>query len=99
MLIKLIKFPFKLFVLPLILICTTVALLVKLAANLSCYVLGPLMLFLLGCGIYTITKQQWSQTILLALMEVACVAVLFGAVLIETALDSVNSALIGFLHS
>ena len=99
MLVKLLKLPFKILALPLILICTTVAILVKLAANLSCYVLGPLMLFILGCGVYTITKQQWSQTFLLALMELACVAALFVAAWVESALDSVNDALIGFLHS
>ena len=47
--IKLIKLPLKLLALPLILILMAAALLVKLVTNLSAYVMGPLMLFILGC--------------------------------------------------
>lgn len=49
---KLIKLPFKLLALPIILILMAAALLVKLVTNLSAYVMEPLMLFILGCGIY-----------------------------------------------
>lgn len=50
---KLVKLPLKLLALPIILILMAVVLLVKLVTNLSAYVMGPLMLFILGCGIYS----------------------------------------------
>lgn len=99
MLMRLIKLPFKILALPLMLACYAASLLVKLAANLSSYVLGPLMLFILGCGIYTIVKQEWGQTLILAMMEAACIAAMFVAVCVETLLADAGSFLREFIHS
>lgn len=59
---KLIKLPFKLLALPIILILMAAALLVKLVTNLSAYVMGPLMLFILGwefTQLYSKCGLQW----------------------------------------
>lgn len=59
---KLIKLPFKLLALPIILILMAAALLVKLVTNLSAYVMGPLMLFILGSEftqLYSKCGLQW----------------------------------------
>lgn len=58
MLLKIAKFPVKLLVLVLFLLCATAEILAKLAMRLSLYLVSPLMLFLLGCGIYTAIKRQ-----------------------------------------
>lgn len=97
--IKLIKLPFKLLALPLILILMTVVILVKMVTNLSAYVMGPLMLFMLGFGIYSAVKQMWSSVAILAVLEILCVAAMFFAVMIETILDEITDSLIGFVHS
>ena len=52
-----------------------------------------------GCGVYTVVKQLWSQTFLLALMEGACFLVLFGASFVIVTLESWNHHLAVFLHS
>ena len=55
--------------LPVVLILLFVKVIVKVGMQLSSIILGGLILFVAGCLIYTITKQAWSQTFLLALIE------------------------------
>lgn len=95
---KLIKLPFKLLALPIILILMAAALLVKLVTNLSAYVMGPLMLFILGCGIYSAVQQMWTSVAILVILEILYVAAMFFAVVIETALDGMKDSLVGFVH-
>lgn len=99
MLRKIIMLPLKLLVLPLLLVCMIAMALVRLLTNLSSYIIGPLMLFLLGFCVYFIVQQTWNQVAILAVLEVLCVAALFGAVCIETLLANVCGTLTGFLHS
>ena len=82
MVMKFIKLPFKLLALPIILILMVAALLVKLVTNLSAYVMGPLMLFILGCGIYSAVQQMWTSVAILVVLEILCVAAMFFAVVI-----------------
>ena len=94
MLKKIALLPLKLFLLPLLLITTTVSILFEIAAHLSCYVMGPFLLFLLGCGIFTVVQQLWSQTFLLGLAAALCVALLMGAAMIQGLLDSLQERLL-----
>lgn len=64
----LIKLPFKLLSLPLMVAFAGLSLLAKLCSNLSGYVLSPLILFVFGCGVYTVISQQWNQVLLLPLL-------------------------------
>lgn len=97
--LKLLKLPLKLLALPLIALCVLAALLVRTAANLSGYVAGPLMLFMLGCIVFAAFHQQWASIFLLALLEALCTAALFAAVVVETLLMDAGEALVGFLRS
>ena len=83
----------------LMLICRIITLVIDLAAKVSCLILGPITVFILGCAVYTICKHAWSQTFLLALMEGACFLVLFGASFVIVTLESWNHHLAVFLHS
>lgn len=96
---KVLRIFLKIMVLPLMLLIGIVHVLFNTLTNLSCYVIGPLMLFIFGCGIYTVVKQLWIQTFLLGLMEAACFLVLFGAGFVIVALESWNDHLAAFLHS
>ena len=69
----------KIMILPLMLLIGILHFVLNTATKLSSYLIGPLMLLIFGCGVYTVVKQLWSQTFLLALMEGACFLVLFGA--------------------
>ena len=97
--IKLLKLPLKLLALPLILILMTAVILVKLVTNLSAYVMGPLMLFIPGCGIYSAVQQMWTSVAILAVLEILCVAALFFAAMVEMTLEGMRDSLVGFVHS
>ena len=96
---QLIRILLKIIILPLLMVIAILHVLVNAAVNLSSYVIGPLMLFILGCGVYTAVKHLWSQTFLLALMEAACVLVLFGASFVIVTLENWSRHLSSFLHS
>ena len=97
--LALIKLPFKLLSLPLMIVCAGLSLLAKLCSNLSGYILSPLILFVFGCGVYTVISQQWNQVLLLGIIELFCISALFGSVLMETIFDWFYAILKGFLQS
>ena len=97
--LALIKFPFKLLFLPLMIVCASLSLLAKLFSNLSGYILSPLILFVFGCGVYTVIAQQWNQVLLLGVIELLCISALFGSVLMETIFDWFYAILKGFVQS
>lgn len=97
MLKKIALLPLKIMLLPLLLVTATVSVLLQIAAHLSCYVMGPLLLFLLGCGIYTVVQQLWSQTFLLGVIAVACVGMLMSAAMVQGVLDSLQERLLSLL--
>ena len=99
MTMKLIKLPLKVLALPFILVFALAVVLVKAANNLSSYVMGPLILFILGCGIYSAIQQMWRSVAILAVLEVFCLAVMFFAVVIESTLDGMKDSLLSFIHS
>ena len=72
---------------------------IDLAAKVSCLILGPITIFILGCAIYTICKHAWSQTFLLALIEGTCLAALFGAGIISTEIGMLGERLGEFLRT
>ena len=96
---KMIRFLLKLAALPLLLLLALVSFIFHALTDLSSYVIGPLMWLILGCGIYTVVKQLWSQTFLLVLMEAFCLLVLFGAGAVLFLLETWRDALLDFLHS
>ena len=97
--LALIKFPFKLLFLPLMIVCASLSLLAKLFSNLSGYILSPLILFVFGCGVYTVIAQQWNHVVILGIIELFCVSALFGSVLMETVFDWFYAVLKGFVQS
>ena len=97
--LALIKFPFKLLFLPLMIVCASLSLLAKLFSNLSGYIISPLILFVFGCGVYTVIAQQWNQVLLLGIIELLFISALFGSVLMETVFDWFYWLLKGFVQS
>lgn len=95
----LIKIILKILAVPVMILCKLIQLVIDMAAKVSCFVLGPITLFILGCAIYTIVKQTWSQTFLLVLIEAACLAALFGAGVISTEIGYFGDRLSAFIRS
>ena len=95
---KLVKLPFKILALPVMLVLGSLGLIAKLVTNLSCYIVGPFMLFLGGCCVYAIVMQLWSQLAILAVLLLGCVVMLFGASWIIVFFESVTDRLSDFVH-
>ena len=81
--------------LPVVLILLIVKVIVKVGMHLSSIVLGGLILFVAGCLIYTITKQAWSQTFLLALIEAGIMGITIGTAVIESLIDAALMGIAG----
>ena len=43
------------------------------------YVVAPLMLYIFGCGIYTVYRQTWDQFLILLVAEFLCFVLFVGA--------------------
>ena len=81
--------------LPVVRILLIVKVIVKVGMHLSSIVLGGLILFVAGCLIYTITKQAWSQTFLLALIEAGIMGITIGTAVIESLIDAALMGIAG----
>ncbi len=64
---------------PLLLVLRIVAVLLHILTHVSAYVLSPLILFVLGCLIYSLAQTNWLNVGLLSLIEVMILAAMFGA--------------------
>lgn len=95
---KLIKLPFKLIAYVLIVTIGLTMLMIKALISLSTYVLGPFMLFLIGCCIFVMVKGFWTQLIILGALLVLCVLALFCATWVLIFLEAVNNNLKGFVR-
>lgn len=96
---KAVKTIMRVVLLPLIAVLWVVDVLANLLLTLGSYVLGPLMFFIFCCGIYTVVKQLWNQTLLLALMEGVCVLVFFGAGWTIIILEDVKEKLVDYIRA
>ena len=81
--------------LPVVLILLFVKVIVKVGMQLSSIILGGLILFVASCLIYTITKQAWSQTFLLALIEAGIMGITIGTAVIESLIDAALMGIAG----
>lgn len=96
---KAVKMIMKVVLLPLIAVLWVVDVLANLILTLGSYVIGPLMFFILCCGIYTVVKQLWNQTLLLSLMEGFCVLVFFGAGWFIILMEDVKEKLVNYTRA
>ena len=82
--------------LPVIVLLLIIKFIVKIGMQISSVILGGMILFVAGCIIYTITKQAWSQTFLLVLIEAGIMAVTIGTGIIESLVDAVLMGITSF---
>ena len=89
------KILLKTALLPVILLLLIVKVIVKIGMQISSVILGGMILFVAGCIIYTITKQTWSQTLLLLLIEAGIMVVTIGTGIIESLVDAALMGIAG----
>ena len=73
------RFLFKIVLFPVSLFVAFLALMAKWLLTLSSYIVAPLMLYIFGCGIYTVYCQHWTQFFILLVAEFICFVLFFGA--------------------
>lgn len=94
---RLVKLPLKILALPVMLVFGMLGMIAKMVTNLSCYIMGPFMLFLIGCCVYTIVLHLWSQLAILTMLLLGCVVALFGASWIIGSLESTTDRLLDYI--
>lgn len=90
------KMVLKLAALPVILILRIAMLLTKIVGS---YIMSPVMLFILGCGIYCLVKTRWTDVAILFGMEAVIGLLMFGGLWIYCNAMDLCDSLTAFLHS
>ena len=96
---RLLKLIGKILLLPVLLLLGILRLLVKIGMEVSSFVLGALMLIVLGCIIFTIVQHTWNSMWILIVMEVFLVLITAGTGVIQGVLDIASDSLSGFMRS
>ena len=89
----------KVFALPVLVIMKSVCVLGNLLSNISSYVVGLLLLILIGCGIYCVVQAMWTSLAILAVMGLAAFLALFGIVFLTVQAESASISLGQFIRS
>lgn len=93
------KMVLKVFALPVLLVTKFVCILGNLLTNISSYVIGLLLLILVGCGIYCVVQAMWTSLVILALMGLAAFLALFGIVFLTVQAETASERLGLFIRS
>ena len=72
---------------PLVFILRFVWFIASLPMQISMWEISPVILFVLGCGIYCVVKARWSDVFLLTLIEMGLFVLNFGAGMIVDLAD------------
>lgn len=89
------KFMFKVLLLPLVLLSTFLALMLKWTLHLSAFILALPMLYIFGCGLYTLYCHEWMQFLILLVAEFGCFVLVFAGTAIVEAAEWFSSWLAG----
>lgn len=93
------KMILKVLALPVLLIVKLVCVLGNLLTNISSYIIGLLLLIIIGCAIYCIVQSMWTNLAILAGMGLAAFFALFGLVWLVVKAENLNEYLGQFLRS
>ena len=93
------KMILKLLALLVLFVMKSVCILGNLLTNLSSYVIGLLLLILVGCGIYCVVQAMWTSLAILAGMGLAAFLLLFVVVFLTVQIENACDSLGAFLHS
>ena len=93
------KLILKVLALPVLFVVKSVCILGNLLSNISSYVIGLLLLILVGCGIYCVVQAMWTSLAILAVMGLAAFFTLFGIVFLTVQAETASESLGQFLRS
>ncbi|MDO4647218.1 MAG: hypothetical protein Q4B26_01110 [Eubacteriales bacterium] len=95
----LLKTVVKMVVFPLLFLMIFIQWIANILINVSAYIISPVMLFVLGCGIYSVVKASWLNVALLTGIELGLFVLVFGANWIVMIMEDLCDGLMGFMHS
>lgn len=81
------RFMVKMLLLPLVLLSAFIALMLRWTLNLSAFVLALPMLYIFGCGLYTLYRGEWMQFLILFVTEFALFVLIFAGAAIVHAVE------------
>lgn len=93
------KMILKVLALPVLFVMKSVCILGNLLSNISSYVIGLLILILVGCGIYCVVQAMWTSLAILAVMGLAAFLALFGIVFLTVQAETASESLGQFIRS
>jgi len=93
------KMILKVLALPVLFVMKSVCILGNLLSNISSYVIGLLLLILVGCGIYCVVQAMWTSLAILAVMGLVAFLALFGIVFLTVQAETESESLGQFLRS
>ena len=93
------KMILKVLALPVLLVVKSVCILGNMLTNVSSYVIGLLLLILVGCGIYCVVQAMWTSLAILAVMGLVAFLALFGIVFLTVQAETASESLGQFLRS
>lgn len=96
---KLLLLPLKLLALPVMLVLLLLSLLGKMVTNLSAYVVGLFLLVVLLILLYYLWEHRWTDAAIVGTIEVAALALQFGAMLLVEILGEWSGALRAFIFA
>lgn len=95
----LLKLPFKILALPVILLLGGFWVLGKIVTNLSAFVVGLFMLIILLVGIFCAWQSQWGNVAFLIAVEFACLILQFTVMWLVDISGEINGKLMRFFYS
>ena len=81
------RFVFKMIVFPFWMLTAFLALMLKWTLNLSAFVLALPMLYIFGCGLYTLYCREWLQFLILLVAEFGCFLLITAGTIIVEAVE------------
>ena len=93
------KMILKLLARPVLFVIKSVCILDNLLTNLSSYVIGLLLLILVGCGIYCVVQAMWTSLAILASMGLTAFLLLFVVVFLTVQIENACNSLGQFMRS
>ena len=96
---KILLFPVKLVILPVVLLLSLISLLGKLATNISAYVAGLFILFLLIICACCLWQHRWMDAAIIAVLSVGILALQFSSMLFAEVAGEWAGKLVDFLRS
>ena len=85
--------------LPLIAVTALAGLFLRIVTNLSSYITGPFLIFIVICDVYSLVMRSWRDVFLLTMIGAGCFAVYLCAGMLIALIEDARDDLRGFLHS